>query len=454
MEGMQHLVAGVYMENTYKNLSREHLECELKKYMDIVEMFENTVLGGVARMSFPDMHIINATEGYYCMTGYSREESLLPPFSGCGINLVVPEDAKVIEGAMKLLVNEHKSIRIDYRIRKKDGTIVWNSAFCSGLQGGAQDPHIDVFFLDITQEREQQRQNLLNEERFRIISEQTKDVVFEWEIETDRLQYSAVFEKAYGLATPPKTTKELLAGELLYEEDKPIIKQIVEDIRAGLPCAEFKVRLRAADGSYYWALHRVAVIPDENSKPSHVVGIISNVTEFVENALNLKHKAEHDPLTGLLNRGVAQKFIEQKLEQTEEKSDYAFIQFDIDRFKQINDFMGHAAGDLALQRIACQMQELFRSDDILVRMGGDEFAIFLDKCGSRKSLSKRLEQLLQTVCCDFKYEEKIYPFSISIGVALYPEDGLTFQELYGNADVALYRAKRCGGNQVEFFTQV
>lgn len=441
------------MEDEYKNLSRECLERELKKYKDIVTMFTNTVLGGIARMSLTDMRIINATEGYYRMTGYSQEESLAPPFSNCGLNLVVPEDMKYIEDALRGLVCENKSIHIDYRILKKDGSVVWNSAFCAGVQENEEEQYIDVFFLDITQEREQKRQNLLNEERFRIISEQTKDVIFEWEIGPDHLHYSSVYEKVYGPIAPPRSMKELLAGNLYHAEDKEMVERIINDLRTTLPYAEFKARRRSADGTYFWALHRVTVIRDGNSKPSHVVGIISNVTDFVENALDLQHKAEHDQLTGLLNRAVAQTLIEQRLTQSSADEHHAFIQFDIDRFKQINDFMGHIAGDWALQKISRTMRALFRNEDILVRMGGDEFAIFLSGFDNRSVLNKRLDDFLQHICCDFKFEEKIYPLSISIGVALYPYDGATFQALYEKADVALYRAKRSGGSHFEFFSK-
>ena len=440
------------MENEYKTWSHESLEAELIKYKGIVEMFANTILGGIARMSLEDMHIIHGTEGYYRMTGYTQEESLEPPFSNCGLNLVVPEDMECIQQAVWELMNENKGIHISYRIRKKDGTIVWNSAICTGMQEDEQGRFIDVFFLDITQEREQQRQNLLNEERFRIISEHTKDVVFEWDMETDHLQYSSVFDKVFG-AAPPTTAKELLAGNLIHEEDKPIVKMMIEDMHRTLPYAEFKVRLRSIEGHYFWALHRVTVIRDENCKPSHAVGIVSNVTDFVENALDLQHKAEHDHLTGLLNRSVAQGAIEQILAQSTEEVCHAFVQLDVDRFKQINDFMGHAAGDLALQKIARQMRELFRNEDLLIRMGGDEFAIFLTYVGSRTSIYKRLEHFLQSICEDYKFEEKIYPLSVSMGVAFYPEDGEHFQTLYENADVALYQAKRRGGNRMEFFAE-
>lgn len=442
------------MKSEYKDLSREDLILELKNYKEIVEMFANTVLGGVARMSLKNMQIINGTDGYYRMTGYTKEESLDPPFSNCGMNLVVPEDLQYVQSSIEKLIRDNEDIHIDYRIQKKDGSIVWNSAFCTGVQEDDNDMYIDVFFLDITREREQKKLNLLNEERFRIISEQTKDVVFEWDMENDRLHYSPVYAKVFGPTPPARSTKELLERDLFYEDDKPMVKQVIEDLCAGtLPSAEFKARLRAADGNYFWSLQRTTVIRNENSEPSHVIGIISNVTDFVENALDLQHKAEHDSLTGLLNRAVSQRFIEQILIQSDKKVHHAFVQFDIDRFKQINDFMGHVAGDLALQEIARQMRKLFRDDDILVRMGGDEFVIFLTKFGSKKGLIKRLEQFVQSIRGDFKFEEKIYPLAISIGVAIYPNDGTSFQSLYENADVALYRAKRSGGNKVEFFSQ-
>lgn len=440
------------MENEYKNWSREELIEELIDYKDIVEMLENAVQGGVGRFSLKDMHIINATKGYYRMTGYTQEESLAPPFLNCGLNLVIPEDLKIMEKAIDTLINKNEAIHVDYRIRKKDGSTVWNSAFCSGVQGDEQDPHIDVFFLDITQERERQNQNLINEERFRIISEHTKDVIFEWDIKTNTFNYSSVFEKVYGVK-PPTNADELIASNLIYEADIPIVEKIMADMRSGIPNVEFKVRLKSADGSYYWALHRATIIQYENDKPSLVIGIISNITEFVENALVLQHKAEHDALTGLLNREVAERLIQFNLENAQQHAHYAFVQFDLDRFKQINDFMGHAAGDLALKEIACQMQKMFRSDDILVRMGGDEFAIFLLNCPNKKALKKRLDSFRQSIYSDFEFEEKIYPLSISMGIACYPDDGKTFQELYENADIALYRAKRSGGNTLKFFSK-
>lgn len=440
------------MENEIHSLSREGLEIQLKKYKEIVDMFTNSVLGGVARMSLKDMHIINGTEGYYRMTGYTEKESLEPPFSNCGMNLVVPEDLSKIEEAIMDMVEKDKVIHIDYRIRKKDGTIVWNSAFSMGVQGTQEEPFIDVFFLDITQEREQRRQNLLNEERFRIISEQTKDVIFEWDIETDQLYYSSVFETIFGTYPRPHTSAELLTSPLFYEEDKPLVEKVIKDLTSAVSYCEFKARLRLGDGTYFWALHRITLIKDENSKPTHAIGIVSNVTDFVENALDLQHQAEHDSLTGLLNRTVAKNLIEQILIHSNKLDHHAFVQFDIDLFKQINDFMGHAAGDIVLQNIASQMREMFRNEDALIRMGGDEFAILLTKFNDMETLKVRLNQFLKNISCDFKYEGKIYPLSISIGVSVYPHDGKTFQTLYENADTALYRAKAKGGNCIEYYS--
>lgn len=557
----------------------ENLQAELRKYKEIVEMFSTSVMGGVARMSLDDLHVINATEGYYRMTGYTQEESLLPPFSGCGMNLVLPEDVRKLEVSVDLLIRESKQINVDYRIRKKDGSIAWNSAFCSSVQENENGKYLDVFFLDttkekttelqlssllnnmrnglirvevtskihvlyantafyrqigfsarefsarimgndysplihsadrdavqakmrsllqskkaqdsmefriitksnqvrwisaslsklydelpgenllqcllrdITEERKQAKQSLLNEERFRIISEQTRDVIFDWDVEEDRLRYSPVYEKMFGVMPPESLSKDkLLAGNMFYEEDKPIIRKMIQDITSTHSYAECTVRLRGADGSYFWSQHRVTAIRDENGVTNHVVGIVTDVNDMVVNTLDLRHKAEHDPLTGLINRATGQDKIQRILRAQGDHVCHAFIQFDIDHFKQINDFMGHAAGDFALQRIAQQMRDTFREGDILCRMGGDEFCIFLANPGNAGNVAKKLTLFTKAVNRDLKFEEKIYPLSISMGVALYPNHGKDFEVLYKHADQAMYQNKRKAGTAFSFYT--
>ena len=567
------------MVQDFSHLSREAVESELKKNKEIVNMFSHTVLGGIARMSLENMEIISATEGYYCMTGYTEEESHFPPFLNSGMNLVLPEDMPGVQAAVEKLIRENQSIRIDYRIRRKDGSIAWNTACCPCVDTTEKGQFIDVFFLDstkekstelqlrsllnnmtsglvrvridtgihvlyannefyrqvgytpleffaaplagdylsivhpedrdnvlakakgyvtsdknrhsmkfriirkngeigwirtyasrlyeelqgenilqcimtdITGEREQEKQNLLNEERFRIISEQTRDVVFDWDIGNDSIHYSSVFEKMFGFPAPPSiSTKELLKGEIFYGEDKPVIEKMIEDMCMALPYVECRARMKGKDGNYFWTLHRATTIYDEDCKSIHIVGVISDINDLMKDNLDLQHKAAHDPLTGLLNRVAGRNLIEQALRESNSKSSHAFIQFDIDRFKQINDFMGHAAGDFALQKIALQMREMFRSEDILIRMGGDEFGVFLINTAYSEKMTKKLKQFLQVIYCDFKFEEKIYPLSVSMGAAIYPQDGKTFQELYEHADFALYQAKRAGGNRLEFFS--
>lgn len=569
------------MGGNFEHLSREALEAELRKSIEIIDMFSNTVLGGVAKMSIENMAIISATEGYYRMTGYTQEESHFPPFSNCGVNLVLPEDLPGVQKMVEELIRENHPIKVDYRIRRKDGSIAWNTACCPGVEESEQGRLIDVFFLDsteakntelqlkslinnmtsgltrvkidagihvlyannefyrqvgytqeefaaapvesdylrivqpedrervlenakefvnsdvkrqsinfriikkngeigwirtyasrlyeelhgenllqcimtdITEERKFEKQNLLNEERFRIISEQTRDVVFDWDISSDSIYYSPVFEKMFGFPAPPAiSTKDLLKGDIFYNEDKPVIEKMIADMCMALPYVECRARMKGRDGGYFWTLHRATTIYDEDCKSIHIVGVISDINDLMKDNLDLRHRAAHDPLTGLMNRMAAKTLIEQVLRESTSSGSHAFIQFDIDRFKQINDFMGHAAGDFALQKIALQMREMFRSEDILVRMGGDEFGAFLANIASLEGVLKKIKQFLQVVYCDFKFEEKIYPLSVSMGVAIYPQDGQTFQELYEHADFALYQAKRAGGNRHEFFSQL
>lgn len=564
--------------NDYKEFTREELVHQLTKSKDILHMLSSAVLGGVAKMSLDSLHVLNASEGYYRMTGYTEEESHQAPFFSKGLNLVIPEDIPRIQSALSELVEDQHMICVDYRIRKKDGSIAWNTAYCSRIEEDHHGKYVDVFFvdstktkrlelqlsnlldhipcgciriqldsdvkilyanrqfyeqigytaqefseepfhdnllkivhikdrtaltrkfenyfsaeqsaplmefriltkdkqirwirlyvsalnetvldenrlqcilMDVTAEREQTRKNMLNEERFRIIAEQTRDVVFDWDIASDSIHYSPMFEKMFGITPPPCfCISDILEGDLVLEEDKTVLQCLVADMRAAVPYVECRVRMKGKNNSYFWTLHQATTIYDEDRHSVLVVGIISDIDSFMKNTLALEHKVAHDPLTGLLNRVAAQSDIEEVLKNSKPDQIHIFAQFDIDRFKQINDFMGHAAGDLALRKTAEQMREVFGSEDLLIRMGGDEFAIFVVNPVSFNSAARKIMAFLQKTSYDFRVGQKVYPLSVSIGCSVYPADGNTFQELYEHADSALYQAKQLGGNRLNFF---
>ena len=159
----------------------------------------------------------------------------------------------------------------------------------------------------------------------------------------------------------------------------------------------------------------------------------------------LRHKAEKDALTGVYNRETMKQQLQSYLIENPNTVN-ALIMIDTDNFKQINDIHGHITGDLVLSEMAAGMKKIVRKDDLVGRIGGDEFTIFLKNISSATVAKDKAEELLAMFQQLFSNEKKPIAVTCSMGIAMYPKDGENFQELYECADKALYQAKQHGKN--------
>ncbi|WP_181995556.1 sensor domain-containing diguanylate cyclase [Clostridium sp. AM58-1XD] len=305
---------------------------------------------------------------------------------------------------------------------------------------------LQVIITDITQEREQRRKVALNEERYRIISEQTRDTVYDWDIIKDRIQFSPTYEKMFGFCPPENISITALTEfDIVHEDDKLQVQQMIQAILNGSPQAFAEYRAKCADGSYLWCRNQTTTIFDDDGKPVHVIGVLSDINDLkLENAV-LQKQVMRDSLTGLLNRMAVQKLVERRLFEEPEQQ-HIFLLIDIDRFKEINDTLGHSAGDHALRWLSSHLKRHFCENDLVGRMGGDEFSVFLTYAASTEIIRRKVERLTEEIARDSQSDSRVPLLSISAGTAVYPKDGQTFAELYRHADTALYAIKRRGGN--------
>ena len=163
----------------------------------------------------------------------------------------------------------------------------------------------------------------------------------------------------------------------------------------------------------------------------------------------VEHEASLDGLTQCYNRTAGLKRIEEHLIESIEPS--ALLLLDLDNFKEINDTFGHKTGDEVLQRFAQTLRRSVRTSDLVVRIGGDEFAVFLRDVGTRENVSKCVKKIFMRIMTETFITDDDFDVGASMGVAVSPADGSTFSELYERADEALYRVKRDGKNGFAFF---
>lgn len=205
------------------------------------------------------------------------------------------------------------------------------------------------------------------------------------------------------------------------------------------------------DGSEYWLKATIVPFLDESGKPFQYVSIRTDITDQKQ-AVKLKVMAHHDHLTGLPNRNLfGDRLMLAIAEAKRHGGQLAFMYLDLDKFKPINDRLGHGVGDEVLKEVARRLKENIREIDTVARIGGDEFAVILAPPTTLEDSKRTAERLLQVLSEPIQAKGHECTVSASIGVSLYPRDATDAEELVKCADSAMYRVKDSGRNGVEFY---
>ncbi len=191
-------------------------------------------------------------------------------------------------------------------------------------------------------------------------------------------------------------------------------------------------------------------------KNGEIVGavmVFQDVTESRLMSRKLSHLAHHDVLTGLPNRLLLQDRLAQFCKRAKREEHYFAVVFiDLDKFKKINDSLGHAVGDSLLKKVAKRLTNSIRSCDTVSRMGGDEFVLLLDAVRDKKQVGKVVEKILESVSGCYELDQVQVELAVSAGVAIYPEDGDSAESLMKHADTAMYRAKKVARSNYQFYS--
>ncbi|QOY93870.1 diguanylate cyclase [Massilia sp. UMI-21] len=240
---------------------------------------------------------------------------------------------------------------------------------------------------------------------------------------------------------------------MVHPDDLPQLRAELRSHLAGrIPdfAAEFRVRLRNGDWSWIDARGTISE-RDELGMPMRMVGTFSNIDARKHEEARMHRMAHEDPLTGLPNRLLLGDRLRQAIRTaSRDGHKVAVIYFDLDKFKPVNDTYGHAVGDRLLQMVARRLRAGLREADTLARIGGDEFVVVLPRCDSLEAAAKVAENILVQLNQPFEDQQDglVLHISGSLGVALFPDDGMDADALLRSADLAMYDAKSHGRNRV------
>ncbi|MGD8639004.1 MAG: diguanylate cyclase [Gammaproteobacteria bacterium] len=209
---------------------------------------------------------------------------------------------------------------------------------------------------------------------------------------------------------------------------------------------------RRKDGVLYPVWENISVVKDDEGRVTHYISVFSDISSIKQTENKLSHLAHHDSLTGLANRLAFTANLEQALERAQRHLQKVALMFiDLDRFKQINDCLGHAAGDRVLQVVAQRIKKSVRGQDVVCRLGGDEFIIIVEELTHIKDIENLAEKIIKLVSQPIQIGDQKVSVSTSVGISIFPDDANTAQDLAKAGDAAMYSAKSRGRQTFAFF---
>ena len=282
--------------------------------------------------------------------------------------------------------------------------------------------------------------------------ESSSDVVFEYDIQTDMLiTYGSFFDESV-----PKTQQIRLSGFLnklsSSADNNAVVKQKAAMFFSGQydePVQICQSYIKHREKKSVWVVFEGTAVSD-GGVPVKIIGKVRNINDV----MLLKNEAETDALTGFLNKISTENHITSYISSRPADGNgtvQAMALIDIDNFKSVNDKLGHHVGDEALKEVSSKLRSIFRSGDILGRIGGDEFMVFMTNVPDIEAVRSICSRINKSIKKDYPCKDGCITISCSIGVALYPVHGESFAELYSNADIAMYVTKSGGKNGFTIF---
>jgi len=381
------------------------------------------------------------------ISGYSIQEIKVQE---CWRFLVVEEDLDLFEkNIADLTPGSHG--KCELRIRHKNGGTVWIASYAECVMGSEPPEHFHLHgaLIDITVRKRTEDALRETEEKLQMALNGAEMGMWDLELSTMSGTIDERAAQILGYQKDDISPKIHDWDEMTHPDDVPGIKECIQaHIEGRMPVFKTDHRMRTATGDWKWVHGRGKITKrHKDGSPIRISGTIHDITEHKLAEEKLAYFAIHDQLTGLLNRRSFEEMLNRTIARAKRGAVSSILYMDLDNFKEVNDSVGHSVGDKVLITIACLLKGAVRSEDTVFRLGGDEFAVLLDGMTGSDSLpaAERLRAVVEAH--RFELDGRLFPLTLSIG--LKEIDGaLTMGELLSQADIAMYKAKAQGKNQV------
>lgn len=424
---------------------------------EAIEALVENIIGGILLLEVRGKnHAVTPlyiNDGFYRMLGYNKKEAEIL-LRNMMENILV-EDRSIVDQAITDVLKDDGWVEVEFRTVTKDGGMRWLQVRSNLYSRDVECSVCTAIILDATERKSMEAEWSKQAERMSLLSEVEGEHILDYNAKTDALIFKTARDSGYLHDIVRRDYLGRGEFENVFLEDQEKLKEIMTDALKFPKRDSMDLRLKFSDEEYRWYRLVVSSIMGSEGYVTRIVGRITDIHNAKLKELELEVKAEIDLLTGVFNRGAAERLITQLLkEEQKEGSDkiHAFMELDLDNFKAVNDHLGHAYGDLVLSETAEKLRNMFKGRDIVGRFGGDEFIVFMhdiEDVGNAGILAGKLCRMIQ----------KSYPcidgdinVTASIGITICTAPYQEFQKLFELADKALYATKDNGKNGYTILT--
>ena len=439
------LIAGFLLTFGFIMMINQRLNGEIKEAKEDFELIFNTSPEASLIARLNDGMIVNINEGFTALTGFTRDETI----GRSTRDIPIWKNPADLQKIVDELVQKGSCENFEGLFQGKDGSQTFGmlSAKIITLK---DIPHMVSFTRDITDRRRAEEALRQSEARYRAVTQSANDAIITTDSAGTIVSWNQGAEKIFGY------TEAEISGQ-------PVIRLMPDRYRARHQAGMKRLETRGEpqvigktveleglreNGTEFPLDLSLAIW--ETAEGLFYTAILRDITERKHYQENMEYFALHDSLTGLLNRHSLEEQLNRTIARAKRGRISSLLYMDLDNFKEVNDTVGHSAGDEVLITLTNLIKAELRIEDIVFRLGGDEFAVLLEGMESHEALSaaERLRVAVETR--PFELRSRIFPSSLSIGLILI--DGtLTAGELLSRADTAMYQAKAQGKNRVVFF---
>jgi diguanylate cyclase (GGDEF)-like protein/PAS domain S-box-containing protein len=425
-------------------IAREQAEAKSREHeRQFRETFDQAAVG-IVHTSL-DGKYLQVNRKFCDMLGYSESE-LLGQAAGDFTHIEDRERGR--EYRQPLWAGKLENFQEEKRYVRRDGRVIWTNRTVSLARDAAGKP---LYFIRIIEDITDRKEVA---ERYRATFDNAPVGIMHTDVETDTILHANpklcdmlghTPDELLGMTTDQILEPECRGTDRLHYREQMLNGEI------GTFSSERKFLRK--DGSPVWVNRNVSLVRDAAGTPLYFIRIIEDISDRREAEDRLKHLAHYDALTGLPNRVLFHDRLRQALAQARRNNWVAAVLFiDLDRFKNVNDTLGHSAGDRLLKQVSERLAACVRSGDTVGRLGGDEFAIALTNISSPGDASVVAQKVRAALGGAFPLGGTEVFVTSSIGITLFPTDSEDLDVLIRNADTAMYRAKDLGRNNYQFYT--